>query len=73
MAEHRPLDPDKNLNKWLAVVLCDLVDQNTQKSKESLKEAINQLVLWAEPGIIDSLFYHWIEEYKALMVQSKKS
>ena len=54
-------------------MLRDLVDQNTEKSKESLKSAITDLVCWVEPGVIDSLFYHWIKEYKVLMAESKKS
>jgi hypothetical protein len=69
----RLLDPDKEPNNWLAAVLRDLVDQNTEESKESLKSAITDLVCWVEPGVIDSLFYHWIKEYKVLMAQSKKS
>ena len=68
----RLLDPDKEPNKWLAAVLRDLVDQNTEESKESLKSAITDLVCWVEPGAIDSLFYHWIKEYKVLMAESKK-
>lgn len=69
----RELDPDREPNNWLAAVLRDLIDQNTEESRESLKAAVTDLTYWVEPGIIDSVFYHWIVEYKALMAQNKKS
>ena len=69
----KPLDPDKDPNKWLCAVLMDLVEQNTEDSKKALKEAIPVLSHWIEPGLVDSLFGCWIEEYKELMVQSKTS
>lgn len=69
----RELDPDREPNNWLAAVLRDLVDQDTEEAKESLKAAVTDLTYWIEPGVIDSLFWHWIVEYKALKAQSKKS
>ena len=67
------LDPEKEPNKWLCSVLMDLVEQNTEDSRNALKEAIPVLSQWIEPGLIDSLFDCWIKEYKELMVQSKTS
>lgn len=64
------LDPDKDPNRWLQAVLLDLLEQNTEESREALKEAIPALVLWLEPGLVDQLFAHWIDRYKDLMAKS---
>ena len=61
------LDPRKNPNQWLLVTLDQLVEDNTESSKEMLKYAHYQLLSWFEPGLLDQLFPHWMEDYVELM------
>jgi hypothetical protein len=69
----KPVDPDRDPNGWLCAVLLDLLEQNTDESRDAIKEAIPVLSYWIEPGLIDSLFGCWIKEYKEIVAQSKTS
>lgn len=57
------LNPEKDPNKWLEAVLLDLLKQDTPESKQLLKEGIQALISWFEPGLIDDLFAPWIDQY----------
>ena len=52
---------------WLEAILIQLLENQDQESTESLKDAISCLCRWIEPGLIDSLFAPWIEDYMKLL------
>lgn len=63
------LDPREQPNKWLDAMLMRLLDNAiTKHDKESLeliKYAHKQLTIWIEPGVLQSAFSHWVDEYVA--------
>ena len=69
----RYLDPRKEPNKWLEQVLIDLIDQNTEESRETAKSAIPVMVHWLEPGLIDQVFSSWAEQYLDLLAEQENN
>ena len=67
------LDPCKEPNKWLGAVLIDLLEQDTEESKEALKWAFPRMAQWLEPGIIDQLFVPWIDQYMELLAEDENN
>lgn len=67
----RYVDPVREPNKWLQAVLLDLLNQNTEESKEALANAIKATVSLLEPGCIDQLFGPWIDAYIDLLDEEK--
>jgi hypothetical protein len=67
------LNPIHEPNKWLQAVLLDLLEQDTEESKEDLKAAIQALVSWMEPGLIDQLFADWAEQYLNLLDEQENN
>ena len=67
------LDPRREPNKWLGAVLIDLLEQDTEESKEALKWAFPRMAQWLEPGIIDQLFVPWIDQYMELLAEDENS
>ena len=63
------LDPEVEPCKWLGAVLIDLLEQDTDESKEALKWAFPRMAQWLEPGIVDQLFAPWIIEYMELLAE----
>tara|TARA_R100000458_G_C8145787_1_gene155263 strand:+ start:348 stop:683 length:336 start_codon:yes stop_codon:yes gene_type:complete len=63
------LDPRREPCKWLGGVLIDLLEQDTEESKEALKWALPRMAQWLEPGIIDQLFVPWINHYMELLAE----
>ena len=63
------LDPRREPTKWLGAVLIDLLEQDTEESKEALKWAFPRMAQWLEPGIIDQLFVPWIDQYMELLAE----
>ena len=61
------LNPKREPNRWLEVIMLDLLRQNTYESKQHLAEAIKVLTAWIEPGSIDDLFAPWIDQYMELL------
>ena len=61
------LNPEREPNAWLEAILIQLLENQDQESTESLKEAVSCLCHWIEPGLIDSLFAPWIEDYMKLL------
>jgi hypothetical protein len=60
------LSPAKEPNKWLCAILVDLLEQNTEASRSDLRQAITEMAMWMEPGLIDQLFADWIDQYQSL-------
>ena len=67
------LDPEAEPCKWLGAVLIDLLEQNTEESREALKWAFPRMAQWLEPGIVDQLFAPWIEDYLELLAEQESS
>ena len=67
------LDPREAPNKWLAQILMNMVDENSEGSRENLRHAIQVLTWWIEPGVIDSAFEEWIEEYLKLLAEHENN
>ena len=67
------LDPRREPNKWLGAVLIDLLEQDTEESREALKWAFPRMAQWLEPGIIDQLFVPWIDQYMELLAEDENS
>ena len=65
------LDPRREPTKWLGAILIDLLEQDTEESKEALKWAFPRMAQWLEPGIIDQLFVPWIDQYMELWLKTK--
>ena len=63
------LDPRREPNKWLGAVLIDLLEQDTEESREALKWAFPRMAQWLEPGIVYQLFAPWIIEYMELLAE----
>ena len=63
------LDPRREPCKWLGGVLIDLLEQDTEESKEALKWAFPRMAQWLEPGIVDQLFAPWIDQYMELLAE----
>ena len=61
------LDPRKEPNKWLKHILLDLLEQNTEGTRDVLKSAIIVLTMSIEPGLVDSAFQPWISVYSSLL------
>ena len=59
--------------KWLGAVLIDLLEQDTEESKEALKWAFPRMAQWLEPGIVDQLFAPWIESYLELLAEQENN
>jgi hypothetical protein len=57
------IDPRRDPNKWLKLLLIHLIDEDTEESKEMVKAAIKGMADWLEPGLIDQLFANWMEPY----------
>ena len=62
-----------NPTVWLTAVLLDLLEQNTEESKAALMSAIQTLVNYLEPGLIDQAFAPWIAHYTELLAQSENN
>ena len=67
------IDPRGEPCKWLGAVLIDLLEQDTEESKEALKWAFPRMAQWLEPGIIDQLFAPWIEQYLELLDEQENN
>jgi len=71
------LDPKKEPNKWLEAMLMRLLNnvitKNDKESLELIKYAHKQLALWIEPGVLQSAFSHWVDEYSASIQQYQNS
>ena len=67
------LDHRKQPNKWLEAMLMRLLDnaitKNDKESLELIKYAHRQLTIWIEPGVLQSAFSHWVDEYSASVEQ----
>lgn len=62
-------NPQVNPNRWLAAVMLDFLEQNTEESKIALTLAIETVVSYLEPGLIDQAFAPWIDQYMELLEQ----
>ena len=67
------LNPELEPCKWLGAVLIDLLEQDTEESREALKWAFPRMAQWLEPGIIDQLFAPWIENYLQLLDEQENN
>ena len=67
------IDPRGEPCKWLGAVLIDLLEQDTEESKEALKWAFPRMAQWLEPGIVDQLFAPWIESYLELLAEQENN
>ena len=65
--------PQANPTVWLTAVLVDLLKQNTEESKVALVSAIQTLVNYLEPGLIDQAFSPWIAQYMELLAQHENN
>jgi hypothetical protein len=66
-------DPRHNPNGWLAAVMLDLLEQDTKESKKLLADAIRVTTHGIEPGLIDELFWTWIESYVPLLDEAQSN
>ena len=65
--------PQVNPNRWLAAVMLDFLEQNTEESKVSLTLAIETVVSYLEPGLVTQAFGPWIDQYMELLAQSESN
>jgi len=70
-----PVDPTKDVRRWLRAMLIDMINHPSEHSGDALKVAIVALTDIAEPALLHEMFATWIEIYKRLMdeYQNKKS
>lgn len=61
------LTPMENPNKWLVAVMLDLLEQDTEASKEALEYCIKTLVTSVDPGLIEQAFGSLIFHYEDLL------
>ena len=61
------INPQEQPNRWLAAVLVDLLEQNTEESKTALTLAIHTISNVIEPGLVDQWFAPWISQYMGLL------
>lgn len=61
------INPQEQPNRWLAAVMLDLLEQNTEESKVALTLAIQTLANFIEPGLVDQWFAPWISQYMELL------
>lgn len=61
------LNPEREPNLWLEAILLQLLQNPGEDSREALEQAIHCLCSWIEPGLIDSLFAPWIEDYMKVL------
>ena len=66
-------DPKENPTQWLTAVCLDLLKQNTEESKAAIMSAIQTLVNYLEPGLIDQAFAPWIDQYLLLLGQHENN
>ena len=66
-------DPKENPTQWLTAVCLDLLKQNTEESKAAIMSAIQTLVNYLEPGLIDQAFAPWIDQYMELLDRQESS
>jgi hypothetical protein len=59
----KAVDPQKQPNRWLELTLLKLIEENSEENEKALKAAIHAITHWLEPGLIDQLFGHWMEDY----------
>ena len=67
------LDPRREPCKWLGATLIDLLEQDTEESREALKWAFPRMAQWLEPGIVDQLFVPWIDQYMELLAEDENN
>ena len=67
------LDPRREPTKWLGAVLIDLLEQDTEESREAHKWAFPRMAQLLEPGIIDQLFVPWIDQYMELLAEDENN
>ena len=67
------IDPREAPNKWLSQILLNMIDEDSEESRENLRRAITFLAWWIEPGLIDSAFEDWIEEYLRLLAEHENN
>ena len=60
-------NPNKNINRWLQLVMLDLLEQNTDESLLSLQEGIITLTNLIEPGLVAQAFGPWIDHYQTIL------
>jgi hypothetical protein len=61
------LTPMENPNKWLVAVMLDLLEQDTEASKEALEYCIKTLVTSVDPGLIEQAFGSLMFHYEDLL------
>ena len=53
--------------------MLDLLKQDTNEARVALTSAINTVVNYLEPGLIDQAFAPWITHYNELLAQHESS
>ena len=69
----RQVDPYKHPNQWLELTLLRLIEERKPENQESLNKAIYVITHWLEPGLIDDLFGHWMEDYKGSLNEDENN
>jgi len=67
------INPQEQPNRWLAAVLIDLLEQNTEESRTALTLAIHTISNVIEPGLVDQWFAPWISQYMGLLEKHENS
>ena len=67
------INPQEQPNRWLAAVLIDLLEQNTEESRTALTLAIHTISNVIEPGLVDQWFAPWISQYMELLEKYENS
>lgn len=67
------VSPQVNPNRWLAAVMLDFLEQNTEESKVALTLAIETVVSYLEPGLVTQAFGPWIDQYMELLDQPESN
>jgi hypothetical protein len=67
------INPQEQPNRWLAAVMVDLLEQDTEESRTALTLAIHTLSNSIEPGLVDQWFAPWISQYMELLEKHEKN
>jgi hypothetical protein len=59
----KKVNPLREPNRWLELTILNLIEEDSKENEQALKAAIHAITHWLEPGVIDQLFGHWMEDY----------
>ena len=65
------VDAEREPNKWLKLTLSSMVGD--PQYEDDLRQALEVLVEWMEPGVVAECFAGWIKPYQDLVKSQENS